>query len=160
MVSRQRAMATAGAQRGLTLIELMVVLSLLGLLATLAAPSMARLIATQRIKATASDLHLALIKARAEALKRNAAVTLQPAAGGWAAGWTLSAGTQSIDVAGAAKGATIETTAASLSYGPTGRLTGNAASSFTIRSSSSGVSAAKCVGVELSGRPYQKDGGC
>ena len=41
------------------------------------------------MRATSSDLRVGLITARSEAVKRNRAVELQPAAGGWGDGWTI-----------------------------------------------------------------------
>ena len=77
----------AASSDGFTLIELMVVMSILAVLASLAAPSMSKLIATQRLRSAAGDMHLALVKARSEAVKRNKDVTISAQGGSWAAGW-------------------------------------------------------------------------
>src|ERR1700712_3687111 len=75
---------------GFTLIELMVTVSIVAILALIAGPSLSGLIATQRIKAVAADLYVALSKARSEALKRNVNVTLSPkTANTWQAGWEI-----------------------------------------------------------------------
>jgi type IV fimbrial biogenesis protein FimT len=57
-------------RRGLTLIEVAVVLALLGLLVTLAAPSFAGALARQRLKSTAETLAADLVAARHEAAQR------------------------------------------------------------------------------------------
>src|SRR5947207_8578310 len=61
---------------GFTAIELLVVVSIVGVLAAIAGPSFAPLIASQRASSAATDLYVALATARSEATKRNADVTL------------------------------------------------------------------------------------
>ena len=46
------------------MIELLMVVVILAIMLALAAPSMAKLIANQRLKSIATDLHLTLVKAR------------------------------------------------------------------------------------------------
>src|SRR5450756_2718617 len=74
---------------GFTMIELLVVIAIAGILAALAAPSFSDLIASKRAQAVASELYVALLKARSEAVTRNANVTLAPTTttGGWRNGW-------------------------------------------------------------------------
>lgn len=142
---------------GVTLIELVVAMALLVLLATLAAPSMTRLIASQRLKTTASNLHLALVKTRSEALKRNTNVTLSRANNDWSNGWTIEAGATLIDTAPAANGVTVNAGATtSVVYGPNGRVTTGAGTSFVLTSTVSGPTP-RCVSVDSSGRPYAKE---
>ena len=50
---------------------------------------MSKMIANQRLKSMATDLHLTLVKARGEAIKRNADVTVSPAEGDWSNGWSM-----------------------------------------------------------------------
>src|SRR5213592_4083441 len=59
---------------GFTLIELMIVITVVVTLATIAAPSFKQLIATQRVRTAASALKESLWMARAEATRRNATV--------------------------------------------------------------------------------------
>ncbi len=58
-------------QRGLTIIELMVALAVLGVLVTLAAPAMSDMILVQRVRSINADLVTDLQFARSEAVSRN-----------------------------------------------------------------------------------------
>ena len=141
---------------GVTLVELVVAMALLALLATLAAPAMSRLVTSQRLKTTASNLHLALVKTRSEALKRNTNVTLAQATGGWTNGWTIDAGATQIDTAPAAKGVSIAAGGVtSVVYAPNGRVTTGAGTVFVL--SATDVNP-RCVSIDGSGRPYAKEG--
>ena len=66
--------------RGLTLIELMLVLAVLAVLVTLAAPSMSTLIHSNQIRTQTSRLMTAINLARSEAISRNSPVSLCPSA--------------------------------------------------------------------------------
>lgn len=66
--------AAPPAHRGLTLIELMIALAVLGLLASLTGPSFASLVARHRLRAVAENLAADLAEAREEAARRGAPV--------------------------------------------------------------------------------------
>ena len=68
--------------RGFTLIELMVVISIMAVLLGIGVPSFKSFIAGQRVKTAAGDFSLALVFARSEAIKRNADVTVTAASSG------------------------------------------------------------------------------
>lgn len=72
-------------RRGVTLVELMVVLTVVAVGATLAAPNMAQVLANYRVRAAAEAILDGLNFARTEALRRNSAVsfTLTPGGSGW-----------------------------------------------------------------------------
>ena len=82
---------------GFTLIELMVVLVLAAILATLAAPAMSGMVNSMRLTAAVNSLFTSLLLARSEAIKRNArAVVCKSASGdaciasgGWEQGWIV-----------------------------------------------------------------------
>lgn len=83
---------------GMTLVEVMVVLAIVGTLACLAAPSMRDMLLRQRMVGVRSELSTALQWARWEAVRRNAAVSLQrrtdclnalTAAKDWPCGWAV-----------------------------------------------------------------------
>lgn len=69
-------------QQGFTLVELMVVVALVAILATIATPSWNRMIVSNRIRAAVNDWTLSAQFARSEALRRNESVTLCPSNNG------------------------------------------------------------------------------
>jgi type IV fimbrial biogenesis protein FimT len=73
---------------GVTLVELLVVLVIVAIGATLAAPSFAQMIANYKVRAAAESILGGLNLARTEALRRNAAVSFVLAAGG--SGWSVN----------------------------------------------------------------------
>jgi len=70
-------MSHAGPQRGLTIIELMVVVAVIAVLVTLAAPSFRSLIAAQRVKGINAELVTDLQFARSEAATRGRPVRIR-----------------------------------------------------------------------------------
>ena len=150
---------------GFTLVELLITLTVAAILASLAAPSFSSLIANQRTKSVASNLHLALTIARSEATKRNANVSMSAKTGVWANGWTIFpsatttnilqdyAATRDVTITATDSGGAATTTA---EYQSSGRVRGTVR--FVIASAAGGSSANRCVSVDLSGRPYVKAG--
>ena len=145
--------------RGFTLVELMVVLSVLAILLAMATPSMTQLVATQRVRSMASDLHVALVRARSEAVKRNASVTIVPAGGNWSAGWSVKDAANPeappLHVYAPARGVSIATDVAQIVFTASGRTPLAAEATFLV--SSAGSSLARCVRVNFTGRPYVKE---
>src|SRR5690242_1685672 len=75
---------------GFTLIELVVVISIVGILASLGIPAMRQLIETQYVRSGADELQTSLIFARSEAIKRAVNVRVVPTTSGqWNGGWTV-----------------------------------------------------------------------
>ncbi|MFH1044299.1 MAG: GspH/FimT family protein [Pseudomonadota bacterium] len=149
------------AQPGFTMTEVMIVVVVIGILASLAAPSFSELIKSQKTKSMATDLNASLTLARSEAIKRNKNVTLSPTtAGSWQNGWQIAdpdnAGSN-IEVHSAFAGLTA-TGPDGVTYRSSGRIQGSTAPAFNI--SATGTSAQRCVTVDLSGRPYVKAVAC
>lgn len=141
--------------------ELLIVVAIIGILASLAAPSFSELIKSQRIKSMATDLNASLTLARSEAIKRNRNVTMSPTtAGYWQNGWQIAdpdnAGSN-IEVHAAFAGLTA-TGPDDVIYRSSGRIQGTTAPAFNI--SATGTTAQRCVSVDLSGRPYVKAAAC
>lgn len=74
---------------GFTLVETMVTLSLLAILASLAAPSLTHLRHAQQVHAASIDLAMAFVLARQEAITRHKAVLVDNQDGEWASGWQI-----------------------------------------------------------------------
>ncbi len=89
--------AARGLARGFTLLEALVVLALLGILVSLAAPAVSDLRARHQVQAQAEGLLGSLVLARTEALRRQQRVSLCPradqsrcdASGLWQQGWLV-----------------------------------------------------------------------
>jgi type IV fimbrial biogenesis protein FimT len=147
-------------QRGFTLIELMIVVTLLAVMLGIGIPSFRGFIAGQRVKTIAYDFATALLVARSEAIKRNATVTIAPT-GSWVGGWTVSTGTTPTILATQqpASNVTITTNpnpTASVVYQGNGRI----ASSLTFQFSASGTDSVRCVSVNVSGVPNTTTTSC
>jgi type IV fimbrial biogenesis protein FimT len=158
--SRPQGLHARRAARGFTLLELMVVVTVMAVLGAVATPSMQRLIAAQRVRSVATDLRLALVKARSEAIKRNRAVTLSPAGDGWSVGWQVldpeAPSGPALQVHQQVPGVTVATAIGEVVYRGSGRTTLGLEGAFTI--SARGTDLARCVLIDGSGRPSVKEG--
>lgn len=137
---------------GFTLIELMVVVALAAIMASLAAPSFKSFVSGQRVKTAASDFAMAAILARSEAIKRNADVTISPAtsgATGWKDGWSVAVGATQLSQQQAYTGVTFSGPTSAITYTGAGRL-GATVTTMTITGSDG---SARCVAFDLSGMP-------
>lgn len=76
-------------QQGVTLIQMMFALGLLGLLTQLGVPAYTNMSEGLQRQTTASDLAAALRTARSEALLRNGVVRLQAIDADWSNGWRM-----------------------------------------------------------------------
>jgi len=140
---------------GFTLLELMVVLAVIAVFATIALPALGGLGAMVKVRGAASDLHMSLIYARSEAIKRASNVSIVPNGGDFSAGWIVQGG-----------GATLQTEQApggiDSAGGPTitfrldGRLTSTTPVDVRFKSGAYPGVAMRCVLTELSGKPYVK----
>jgi type IV fimbrial biogenesis protein FimT len=142
---------------GFTLAELMLTMAIAALLATIAVPSFRTLAANQAVRVTGSEVFMALMRTRSEALAHNSNYTLQPVGANWMTGWQIvDINGNVIENRGATSGITIAGPA-NVSYRASGRLPAGAAPQF-ILTSTANANIAYCVSVDLSGRPYEKAG--
>ena len=145
---------------GFTLIELIIVITILGILTTVALPAFTGFIADQRIKTASFDVVATLMLARSEAIKRNTNVTVTPVGSQWDNGWSVTAttggATTTISQQAAYKNLTIDGPA-NVTYNTGGRLA-TSASTIEIRNSDS--SSVRCISIDLSGRPNSKKVAC
>ncbi|MBZ2209385.1 GspH/FimT family pseudopilin [Massilia sp. R798] len=135
-------------------------IAIMGIMGAVAAPSFSDLIDAQRAKGAASDIFTSLLRTRSEAIKRNAPVTMTPAEGGWAAGWSVAHPTNDdvlLEDRGAVNGVTVSGPD-SVTFLPNGRLSGSDAPAFDV--AAAGADKHRCIEVDLSGRPYQTPEAC
>jgi type IV fimbrial biogenesis protein FimT len=155
---------------GFTLVEMLVVITLLSVLLMIAAPAFRSLILNQGIKTASYDLFAALQLARSEAIKRNDNTVLKAGAssdGAWTTGWrVLDSANNIIRSWNVASNLSIAETANSGATSITFARDGHVSAptqppriQVDPSSSTSGVST-RCVGVDLIGRPVTKMGGC
>jgi type IV fimbrial biogenesis protein FimT len=155
----------SGLQKGFTLIEALVVLSIFGLLTTIALPSFAEFSRSQRIRAVGFDLVGDLLLARSEAIKRATVVRVAGADTDWSAGWQ-------VEVAGGADdGMVLQQRAApgngvglvdapvTITFDRNGRLAGAGVVRFGI-ADLAGNQVKRCIVIGLSGMPQSNPGVC
>ena len=141
------------AMAGFTLIELMVVVTIIAIFAGLGAPSMRDLLLNQRMRSVSLDLYTSLALARSEAIKRNTQVSLVPNGGDWATGWTVQAGGTTLRAQDALTGITTTGPVGNVTYRGNGRLPGSSQILFTFRSTEMNQVTMRCVVIDSSGRP-------
>lgn len=138
------------------MVELIVSMSIVGVLAAIAVPSFSSLTASQRVKTTGAEIYGALLATRSIAIQRNANVTLAPISGNWANGWQILDPANSgsaLDNRGATTGVTI-TGPTSIIFRPSGRVLSGSATDFLVTSTGHSNQFLQCVSVDLGGRPY------
>jgi type IV fimbrial biogenesis protein FimT len=146
---------------GFNILELMVVVFIIGALAAIAGPDMARMVRTQRIKTSAFDVIASLTLARSEAIKRNVTVTITPTGGDWARGWRVSDANNNVVKEQGDLGSTVTVTGpANVRYASNGRLNGATAPEFALSADDVAAGSLRCIRVDLSGRPVAKEGAC
>ncbi|MDP3037356.1 MAG: GspH/FimT family pseudopilin [Rhodocyclaceae bacterium] len=144
---------------GITLIEMMVVLSVLAVLLGIAAPSFDNVALSSRLTSYANDLVASANLARSEAFKRNAIVKLcisangaDCATGGWQQGWIVLAGTTVIQAHPASPaGYQMTGSVSTIDFQPTG--IGSTQATITICRSSPLGSQERVVTISATGRP-------
>lgn len=151
-------------QGGFTLIELMVVITLMAVVLGLGVPSFRSFILGQRAKSAAFAFANAAVQARSEAIKRNAEVALVAAAGGWANGWTVQvvSGAVVLSRQDAYAGVVMasvapKVTPTTVTYQSSGRL-GAAVNDVQVNDENG--SHARCISFDLSGMPKSRMGNC
>lgn len=147
-----------GLHQGFNLVELMAVIAIIAILATVAVPSFTGMITRMKAQSVTSDLHMALIKTRSEAIKRNANVTFAVASGGKA--WTIypSAAQGTILDSYTVSGDVTISGSSSVEYNSSGRVAGVV--SFGVKALMGSESAERCVSISLSGLPKVKKSAC
>lgn len=146
--------ASTARQHGFTIIELMVTIAILGIMATLAAPSFRDTILSARVRSSASDLFDSVLLARSEAVKRNAVIEVVPSASGWAGGWSVKRQSDGLVLQSREALDSINVTASAsgnLTFNLDGRVTSNLRQ-IALYSASSTVVRARCINIDAAGR--------
>lgn len=108
------------AGRGVTLIELLVAVAIIALSATLAAPDIATMVASYKVRTAAESLLNGLNYARAEAIRRNSAVTFALAPTGWSVAQVSPATNLQTHASSDAVAVTSDNAASAVTFLPTG----------------------------------------
>lgn len=96
---------------GFTAIELMVTVAIVAVLAALAAPSFSSLIERWQVRQAAEDLRSTIYFARSEAIKRGGNVSFAANASGWAVGWGVTSGADTLQQTANSNGVGVTVTA-------------------------------------------------
>lgn len=142
--------------RGFTVVELMIVVAIAAILATVAAPNFAEFMNQQRVRNAATDLVMDLSLARSEAVKRGANVTVSPV-GSWAEGWEVKAGADVISKRASTAG-TLSISGSDATFNPQGRAL--ASVSYELTAYGLEGDSNRCVTLAASGSASVKKGGC
>lgn len=76
--------------KGFTLVEMMVTVAVAAILLAIAMPSLESISNSNALKSTTRDLVSTISTARSQSISTRTNVLVEPAAGGWASGWTIS----------------------------------------------------------------------
>jgi type IV fimbrial biogenesis protein FimT len=138
---------------------MVIVVFMVGVLATLAGPMFSDFIVQQSIRNAAFELMSDLTYARSEAVKRNLPVKISKT-GTWTGGWKVAAGATTLRQHPAlSPNITITMASSSVDFLLNGRA--SSAASFTIDDAAGKASiVARCVSVDPGGRPQSVEGAC
>lgn len=149
------------ASRGFTLIELMVVLTISGVLLAVGGGAFKEVMAAQRMRSAAYNIVSDLVLARSEAVKRGANVALEPVTGGWINGWTIKVVSTSevlVERSKVGTGVTFASSPASVTFDRNGRVPALAsAARFALED---GGTQKRCITIDPSGRPKSVSVAC
>lgn len=151
---------------GFTLIEMIVVVTIVAVLMALAAPALSNFVLNGRVRQASSDIWSSLSLARSEALRRNTNVSVVPGGTDWRNGWQVQAGGEVIRVHDAVSSSLDALTIGTLAYGRDGRLTTTSTEYvFEVAVAGNAGVIKRCVYVRASGLPViqvdnNRDGNC
>ncbi len=149
-------------QSGFTLIEIMLAITIAGILAMMAIPEMNYAMDNSRVRTATSDIHTTLLLARSEAIKRNGSITINRGGAAWTDGWEVKTGSTilpngkqeaigGVDILCFTNTAGSTPCGATLTFERTGRSSSYI--EFRMYNSTDTNIPMRCVKVSLSGRP-------
>lgn len=145
--------------RGFTLTEALLVTLVLCTMLAIGLPNFGSFVRNQRVKTASFDLFSTFVYARSEAITRNGSVTIAPAGGNWANGWTVTDDSGAVLRKEDVVASVAITGPANVVYRGSGRLEGASLPAFQLTSSGEGITP-RCIRIDLSGRPYTKAESC
>jgi len=157
-----RTVSRMSSARGFTIVEVVVAMTVLALLISLAAPMYNSITASNRTRAAAYSLVASLALARSEAVKRNVTVSVSPAGTGWQDGWEVETGGTTLSKNQPAPQLVLSGPLAGVNFQPNGRLSTPGFVLFTV-SATTGYT--RCVVIDPGGRATlnpgeRNDGSC
>jgi prepilin-type N-terminal cleavage/methylation domain-containing protein len=154
------------ASRGFTLMEMLVVLTIIGILAGFGFPAMTKFLTTQSVRSAAYDLFADLIYARSEAISRGVTVSIiGNAATNFKQGWAVreNAGGTVIRTQPSRDSAINFTSSVStITFDRNGRAQSPVEVTFTIVpvETTANDYMKRCIRLDPSGRPRSSEGAC
>jgi type IV fimbrial biogenesis protein FimT len=147
------------AARGFTLAELLIVVTVFGLLLAAGLPQLGDFLRNQRMKTASFDLFSTLMLARSEAIARNTQVTVSPTGGAWTNGWTVTEPGGTVILRQEPVPAIAISGPSAVIYVESGRLNAAARPEFALTAAGASV-VQRCIRIDLSGRPVSKAAAC
>ncbi|HEX8011779.1 MAG TPA: GspH/FimT family pseudopilin [Casimicrobiaceae bacterium] len=139
---------------GFTLVELLVTVSIVAVLVTLAAPSLTTLSLSQQVRASAGDLQTTLFFARNEAITRAADVSVVPSGDDWKNGWAVQLDDGTVLRREAALNSQLAAMAGgTIIYQADGHIPPPVPAQMIVRVTGNSSVIARCVRLDLGGRP-------
>ena len=153
--------------RGFTVIELMIAILVLGVLATIAAPSFSAILKQNRLAAQTNSIVASLNYARGETINQGTDVFITPNTAGtnWSGGWVVRSGTVGGPILRTFDGfedSTLIASLATINYQADGSITGGAAVTLTVTPSKcdTGDNDRRQVTIALSGQVSSAPAAC
>ena len=148
---------------GFTLVEMLVTVTIVGVLLAIAVPSFRQITINQGIRTASFDLFSALEYARSEAIKRSNVVSVKPDSA-WSTGWKVVDSSNNMLRSWTATStvsiSTTPTSLAAITFTKDGHLTTSAPKlQIDPTTTMSGVDS-RCISVDLIGRPKTQTGAC
>lgn len=152
-------------QRGFTLIEALVVVTIIGILAAFGFPAMTRFLTTQAVRSASYDLFADLIYARSEAIARGTNVKMIGLSGtDYKQGWRIEAegaAANPIRQQGARSSAIVFTASQNnFSFDRNGRADATMTFNIVPVESTTQDYMKRCIRLDPSGRPKSAEGAC
>ncbi len=135
--------------KGFTLLELMMVIAIVAIISSMAAPPLGRMIDSNKISKASSDLSWSMLYARSEADKRNQSVNVTKMGSDWSDGWQVKFGAQVLETFDGIPDVTL-TGPGTLEFLPNGRAKVTGDDYFVLEAEDSTASVS-CIYINQSG---------